>query len=187
MTALGWLIVGGLVLLALRLSDRLARKPDLPLGRLLSGLTVMYLLAGVALVVLWNLWPGQEDTDIPAGSLLVGALALVPRLAEAPAVRALRLPARWGVTGLGLVLPILGLMLGAALFRPQALKVLTEVLLWSVGLAAALAVFAGLWQALERVWILPAKPPPNTAPPSTEAPPIFEKGHAGTAKGESPR
>lgn len=106
---------------------------------------------------MWNLWPGAEDTEAPIGYLLVGALALVPRLAEVPAVRVLRLPARWGVTGLGLVLPVLGLMLGTALFRPQALEVLTEVLLWSLGLAAALAVLAALWQGLERVWVLPAK------------------------------
>ncbi|MPY67199.1 hypothetical protein F8S09_10915 [Deinococcus sp. SDU3-2] len=156
MTALGWLTVGGLVLLALLLSGGLARKPNLPLGRLLLGLMEVYLLAGVAVVVLWNLWPGQEDTDAPTGYLLVGALTLVPRLAEVPAVRALRLPARWGVMGLGLVLPVLGLMLGAALFRPETLGVLTELLLWSLGLAAALAVLAALWQGLERVWVLPA-------------------------------
>lgn len=149
-------MVAGLVVLAILLSGWLARQPDLPLGGLMLGLTGVYLLAGIAVVALWNLWPGEEDTEAPIGYLLVGALALVPRLAEVPAVRVLRLPARWGVTGLGLVLPVLGLMLGAALFRPQALGVLTEVALWSLGLCAALAVLAALWQGLERVWVLPA-------------------------------
>lgn len=187
MTALAWLMVAGLVVLAILLSGWLARQPDLPLGRLLLGMTGVYLLAGIAVVALWNLWPGAEDTEAPVGYLLVGALALVPRLAEVPAVRVLRLPARCGVTGLGLVLPVLGLMLGAALLRPQALEMLTELLLWSLGVAAALAVFAALWQVLEQVWVLPAKAPPNTAPPPTDPPPIFRKGHAGTETGEGSR
>ncbi|MCP2015130.1 hypothetical protein L1280_002291 [Deinococcus sp. HSC-46F16] len=155
MTALAWLMVAGLVVLAILLSGWLARQSDLPLGRLLLGLTGVYLLAGVAVTALWNRWPGQGNTDAPIGYLLVGALALLPRLAEVPAVRVLRPPARWGVTGLGLVLPVLGLMLGAALLRPQALEMLTELLLWSLGVAAALAVLAALWQGLERVWVLP--------------------------------
>lgn len=50
MTALAWLIVAGLVVLAILLSGWLARQSDLPLGRLLLGLTGVSLLAGIAVV-----------------------------------------------------------------------------------------------------------------------------------------
>ena len=163
MEARGWLMAGASVVLAALLSGWVARRPGLPLGTLVLGLTAVYLLAGVAVVLLWSLWPGQGDSEVPLSYLLVGAMALVPRLAQVPVVRALRLPARWGVVGLGLVLPVLGLMFGAALLRPQTLGVLTGILLWTVGMALALAALAGLWQVLERVWVLPGKEPQEGA------------------------
>ncbi|MBB5235714.1 hypothetical protein [Deinococcus budaensis] len=159
MGALGWLMAGASVVLAALLSSWVARRPALPLGRLLLGLTAVYLLAGLAVVLLWTLGSGRQDksSEVPISSLLIGAMALVPHLAEVSAVRALRLPARWGVVGLGLVLPVLGLVFGAALVQPHMLGILTGLLLWTVGLAAALALLAALWQVLERVWVLPAK------------------------------
>lgn len=95
--------------------------------------------------------------------LLVGAVALVSRLAEMPAVRALSLPVRGSVYGLGLFLPVLGLTLGAALFRPQALEKLTDLLLLMAALAAGMGLLAVLWGWLERVWILPAREPGEDA------------------------
>lgn len=181
------LILFPAVALGLLLAQRIERRrDDLSALRLLAELLGLYLLVGVALAAAWLLFGGGDEFPSPLAFALIGIPAL-SRWAEAPALRALNLPLRWTVLGAVLLLPLLGLIGGAALLRPHLRDDVGELLLVMVGLAASLGLLALLWRWLERVWVLPAKSPPNTAPSPTDPPPIFRKGHAGREKGEGPR
>lgn len=147
------LLLGLLVTLGVWSSGWLRRRPDLPLGRVLLGLTGGVLLLALGLGAMWEAMPRLRPA-IEALFLGGGTLSVLQLLREAPAVGALSRAWRWGLYTLGAALPALSLYLALTLLaaRQQA-EWAGDLLFWLT--AAGLLLGLNSLSLLFRGWILP--------------------------------